>query len=100
MQKRADIIFEHNQFFVSGDLDFSNVMLVYKKFLSQIKKETLLHFDFSKVTSSNSAGLALIIEWVKFASQHHQSIQLKNLPQQLLSIAKAAGLEEILVNSN
>ena len=96
MQKHADIKFQDHQFLVTGNLDFSNVIWVYKKSLLQMHHQTQLVFDFSGLKSSNSAGFALIIEWVKFAKQHHQSIAFTNLPSALLSIAKIAGLDKLL----
>lgn len=84
-----------NQFLVTGDLDYSNVMYVYKKSMGQIKKHTNLVFDFSKLSSSNSAGLALMIEWIKFAANNKINIEFVAIPEHLKSIAKAARIENL-----
>src|SRR3990167_6394962 len=94
--KQATITFNNNQFLLSGELDFSNVMLIYEKSLSQLKQAQQLNFDFSQLHSSNSAGLALIVEWIKYAKQHKKKISLTNLPDNLLSIAKAAGIDKLI----
>lgn len=96
MQKVANVIFKDNQFSVSGELDFSNVMALYEKTLPQIEKCSALNFDFSEVKSSDSSGLALIIEWLRFAKQHQKSIQFTHISNEIMSIAKAAGLDSLI----
>lgn len=98
MHKHADITFENENktFFVSGNLTFFNVMSVYEKSLLHLKETSFLHFDFSKLQSSDSAGLALIIEWMKLANESHKDIQFSHLPQNILTIAKAAGLHHLI----
>lgn len=95
MLKQAGITLENNIFFISGDLDFFNVMSVYQTSLPLLEKPSVLHFDFSRLHSSDSAGLALIIEWMKWADTHRKSIQISHFPNNLLSIAKAAGLDQL-----
>lgn len=108
----ADITFANNEFTVTGDLDFTNVMHVYQKALKQfetagtdavipragagsIPDDTLI-FNFADLKTSNSAGLALIVEWQRYAKQHNKRIEFRNVSSQLQSIAEAAGLEAIL----
>jgi phospholipid transport system transporter-binding protein len=96
MQKTADIIFQNNKFLISGDLDFSNVMLVYAKSLPQLEASSAWEFDFSSLKSSDSSGLALIIEWLKLAKRSNKSIQFTHLSPDLISIAKAAGIDQLI----
>ncbi len=96
MQKKADIIFHDNQFHLSGTLDFSNVQLLYGKSLPQLRACSELNFNFSQLLSSNSSGLALIIEWIKFAKQQQKPIRFLHLSKELISIAKAAGIEALI----
>ncbi len=97
MLKQADIIFRDEHYFILGDLHFSNVMSLYEKSIIQFGKMTTLNINFSEVKSCDSAGLALIIEWLKFAKSHKRSIQLHHLSRDLISLAKAAGVNEILL---
>lgn len=96
MQKKADITFENNQFYVSGDLTFYNVMSIYEKSLPYLLSSAELHFDFSKVNSNDSSALALMMEWFKFAKTHHKQIQFSNFSPELKSIAQVSGLSEII----
>lgn len=97
MTKLADITFQNNVFTLTGELDYSNVMSVYQKSLPHLNNNaTTYTFDFSQVKDSNSAGLALIIEWIKAARRQQKKIQFKSLSPELLSIAKVSGLDKVL----
>lgn len=96
MKKQADIIGNDQILSIQGALDFSNVMSVYKKSLAQIRLHRELMFDFAKLNSSNSAGLALIIEWIKLSKQQNKIFHFKNLPADILSLAKAAGVDKMV----
>lgn len=89
----ADITFKDNQFFISGDLDFSNVMSLYNKSLLTAPRCSDLQFDFSQLASSDSSGLALIIEWIKLAKKLNKPIHFSHLSEDIMSIAKAAGID-------
>ena len=98
MLKNADITFNENRFLVSGDLNFSNVMSVYENSLNQLHHCRELRFDFSQLRSSDSSGLALIMEWIKFARQHQKAVHFSHLSQDLMSLAKVSGLDKIIPN--
>ncbi len=92
----ADVTFTQNEFVLSGSLDFSNVMSVYQKALPQFNSAQTLVFNFAGLKTSNSAGLALMIEWLKRANTTQKRIEFRNVSVELLSIAKAAGLESVI----
>lgn len=96
MQKYADITIENNTCLVSGDLSFANVMSVYEKSLSYLLSSGELNFDFSQVKSSDSAGLALILEWSKFAKSNNKNVRFSTIPPHLVSLAKAADMDEVI----
>ena len=58
--------------------------------------DATLKLDFSRVETSDSAGLALIIEWIKSARQRQITLHLEHLPKQVLSLAKLGGVNTIL----
>lgn len=96
MSKIADITYHENKIIISGDLCFDNVMPVFVKSLAIIEKCTELHFDFAELHTSDSSGLALIIEWIKIANDEDKPILFVNLSSDLQSLIEAAGLEEII----
>jgi len=96
MVNKADITLEQNQLQMSGELDFWNVMSIYKKSLSLLEASPELHFDFSRLKASDSAGLALIVEWIKLGKQLNKPVRFTHLSEDMMSIAKAAGIDGML----
>jgi len=101
---QAEIIQQSQQkYLISGTVDFSTVpelMRRAKDFLKSTGKpvtgqaavEKVL-IDLSKITDCNSAGLALMLEMVKHARSNNIELHFENLPDTLLTIAKAYGVE-------
>lgn|SRR3990167_5195682 len=94
----ADLVLAQGRLVVSGNLDFANAPKVLEKSLQLMPQCVSLHFDFSQLSSANSVVLALIIEWVKYAGQMGKSIRFEHLSEKIISIAKAAGVEKMLVH--
>lgn len=83
-------------FAVSGDLMMHTVMPLLNELNACLKSQSKISIDFSKVGNSDSAALALIVAWLAKAKQLNIKVQLKQLPKQILDIAKASDLLEIL----
>ncbi len=94
----ADITLREGQFHLSGTLNFTTVMSVLEKsramFLTPLDK---FIFNFADVKSSNSAGLALILEWIQYANEQHKPCAFSHLSSDLLSIAKVAGVDQLII---
>ncbi len=86
---------EDNRWWISGELCFSTVDQLLVEFNQIVKDTPPKIIDLSEVTHTDSAGLALLIEWLKF----DKLINFDNIPIQLLSIAAVSGLQD-LINSN
>lgn len=84
------------QFTLSGELTMNTVMQVLAEFGSQIKPQTRVSINFSSVTNSDSAAVALIVAWLVKARQLNINLHLHQLPQQILDIAKASDLLDTL----
>jgi len=83
------------QYQLSGTVDFSTVPALARQASSLLKQQSAsaIEVDCSTITSSNSAGLALMLELVKDAKAHNVELKFKNLPDTLMTIAKAYGVE-------
>jgi phospholipid transport system transporter-binding protein len=96
---QAEITQQNQQkFIISGAVDFSTVPYLMKQasglFQAYAQSEQAkIEIDLSKITSCNSAALALMLEMVKQARLKSIAIHFKNLPEALLTIAKAYGVE-------
>jgi phospholipid transport system transporter-binding protein len=82
---------------VSGELDATTVTDVLKQGEQQFAGVKQLEVDLSGVAQSDSAGLALLIEWLRAARQHDQRLRFSNLPQQLIALAKISEVDELLM---
>lgn len=83
-------------FQISGDLDFRTVPQVWKASQSLFAGKQSLTIDLSGVNRSTSAGLALLVEWMRFADSKGYAIKFLNLPEQMHQIAQLCGVEEKL----
>ncbi|HSS63053.1 MAG TPA: STAS domain-containing protein, partial [Gammaproteobacteria bacterium] len=53
--------------------------------------------DLDSVTRADSAGLALMVEWLKQAKRRDAGLQVVNMPDQMLAIARMSKLDRILM---
>lgn len=97
MKHRAEIRMDGEVLKISGDLDFNNVMSIYKKSLDYFSSALqTLTMDFSGLHTTNSAALALIIDWMRLAKKQNKSIQFSHLSHDIISLEKASGLDKII----
>lgn len=96
MNQAAQIQIENGHLLVSGDLDFRNVVLLWNNSLPLLANCSEFKFDLSNVSVSKSAGLSLLIEWIKLAHREKKSISFKNIPSKLMSIAALCNVDHIL----
>lgn len=83
---------------LSGELGFSTVMDVLEEGRRAIASAptagTVL--DLSGVTKSDSAGLALVVDWLRAARARGVTLAVEAAPAQLADIARVSGLESLL----
>jgi phospholipid transport system transporter-binding protein len=80
---------------IAGPLVFATVQAVLERSRSLLPSAGTAVFDFSAVAQTDSAALALIVEWRKLARQRGLALELRGLPQQLRALAVASGLEAL-----
>jgi phospholipid transport system transporter-binding protein len=78
---------------LSGDLTFATINKKTVQLIDFKKTPSELVIDFTDINNSDSAGLALIIEWLKMSKEAQKKIRFKNIPQQLLTLAKLSGFD-------
>lgn len=81
-------------FVVDGDLTFSTIDKRTVKSFSFLNSSKEITIDLSRVSCTDSAGLALMIEWIKYTRHNKAHIAFKNIPEQLLTLAKLSGLDK------
>jgi phospholipid transport system transporter-binding protein len=87
---------ETGRYRLYGELDLSTIRelsLAGAKLFAVLPR---CDIDLAEVKHSSSAGLALLIEWMKFARARECDLNLINLPAQLQRMARLSGLERVL----
>lgn len=86
----------YGSWMLTGDLSFSTVPDLMKGMDMQSADRDRISIDLAGVTRSDSAGLALLVEWLRESERLGKSITFLNMPAQMQSIARICGLGEIL----
>ncbi len=91
-----------NHCFIEGELTFSSLNKKNIPSCAFLKKNNPICIDLKKVTTADSAGLALLLEWIKQSKKHNTKLVFKHIPHQLLTLATLSGLDlnEYLIDDN
>ncbi|SCZ50561.1 STAS domain-containing protein [Thiohalomonas denitrificans] len=82
---------------VEGELTFETVTDVLKQSDSVFKTGSgALVIDLSGVTRSDSAGVTLLMEWLRRARQADLELHFQQIPEQMRAIARTSGMEPLL----
>lgn len=84
------------RFTISGVLGFSTVADILEDSKELFEDYSVIKVDFSGVTESDSAGLALLLEWVNWAKHYVREIRYLNIPAQIRAIARISEVDELL----
>jgi phospholipid transport system transporter-binding protein len=83
----------NENYVVEGELTFSSINKKALPSLIFLQSAKTICIDLKKIISADSAGLALIIEWIKQSKQYKTQLVFKNIPHQLLTLATLSGLD-------
>jgi len=87
----------NGSFQLEGALSYANVSSVYKKTAGFFKKNrTHIQIDLGGITHSDSAGVALLVEWLSEARDNNQILKFINIPKQMLEMVRISSLERVL----
>lgn len=79
---------------LTGRLDMDSCGELAKTLTSKLNQP--LELDFSEVSAVDSAALSLILELRRAAAIQGQSLKLRNLPDELGSLAMLYGIDPLL----
>lgn len=85
-------------YLLSGELTFTTVPDTWNHSGNLFAGVGPLVFDFAGITRSDSAALALLLEWIRVARRQGREIHYHNLPDQLLAVADVSGMKGILIS--
>ncbi len=81
---------------VRGELDFDTVADLWATTEAPILLEPILRVDLGGVQRSNSAGVALLVQWLRQARRRQVELVFIDVPAQLREIVRVADLEQVL----
>jgi phospholipid transport system transporter-binding protein len=81
----------------AGELGFATAAHALRAGIEQIGRDGDQVIDLSGVTSGDSAGVAVLVEWVSASAALGIGLRYENVPPQMLAIARISDLEELLL---
>ena len=79
-----------------GDLSFRSVPGLLETARDMIGEVAEITVDLAEVRRSDSAGVALLVEWMRDVRRQGKSITYLNIPSQMLAIARVSSLDTVL----
>ena len=84
------------RFSLSGEMSFDTAERILRDSEEPFEAHTQLNIDLDGVTMSDSAGLALLLEWVTWANHTVREIRFTGMPERVSAIAKTTEVEPLL----
>lgn len=84
------------EFAVRGELDFDSVAALWQESEKLFREELPQCIDLAEVSRSNSAGVALLVDWLRQARRRDRKLRFVNVPSQMVSIIEVADLDTVL----
>ncbi|MBT8091768.1 MAG: STAS domain-containing protein [Gammaproteobacteria bacterium] len=84
------------RFALSGEMNFDTAERILRASESPFEDHTQIDIDLSDVTDSDSAGLALLLEWITWANHTVREIRFHHIPERILAIAKTTEVDGLL----
>jgi phospholipid transport system transporter-binding protein len=86
-------------FGVSGAMTFDSVTTLWRESDQMFSGDGVVQIDLQEVTHTDSAGLALLVEWLREAGRRGGRVEFLNLPVQMVALADAANLQPVLTGN-
>lgn len=84
---------------LSGELSFATVTELLQQSRSLFAGESSVEVDLSGVTHGDSAGLSLLIEWLRQAKLQSRQLRYVALPAQLNALASISDVDGLLATT-
>ncbi len=84
------------KFVLSGELGFNSADQILRESEGLFEDHTRIEVDLANVTRTDSAGLALLLEWITWANHTVREISFLNTPEKITAIARTTEVEGLL----
>jgi phospholipid transport system transporter-binding protein len=85
------------QYALAGELSFASVKRALQQTSNIFSAPGRTVFDLADISKADSAGLALLLEWLRQADFGGVELHYAKLPKQLSAMAHVAGIDGILI---
>jgi phospholipid transport system transporter-binding protein len=81
-----------------GAICFDSAAQALSSGLALIDRGENTTIDLAQVSEADSAGLAVLVEWLAHARQLDTAIHYANIPAQILAVARISDLDALLMD--
>jgi phospholipid transport system transporter-binding protein len=95
MSSRAILSIDGNTLTLSGELDHESVLRIDVEGQQWLRSpaQVQCNIELNGVTYASSAGIALLLSWLRVAEQQQKTLHILRAPANLIALAKVGGLE-------
>ena len=83
-------------FALSGEMTFETAERILTVSEEPFEQHTRIEVDLAGITRADSAGLALLLEWITWANHTVREIRFRSMPERILAIARTTEVEQLL----
>ena len=80
---------------LQGDVTMDTVPALFAQGLQHLSRKNLV-VDLAQTQAVDSAAVSILLAWQRAAQSGQRTLQITNLPENLLSLARLYGVEEML----
>ena len=84
------------RFALTGEMTFETAERILLASEEPFEQHTRIEVDLSGVEKADSAGLALLLEWITWANHTVREIRYQSMPERVLAIAKTTEVDSLL----
>ncbi len=83
-------------FALNGEMTFETAERILMASEEPFEQHTRIEVDLAGVTRADSAGLALLLEWITWANHTVREIRFLSMPERVLAIARTTEVDQLL----
>ncbi len=84
------------RFVLTGEMTFDTAERILRESEAPFEEHTRIEVDLSGVEKADSAGLALLLEWITWANHTVREIRFVDMPERVLAIARTTEVDSLL----
>ncbi len=84
------------RFTLSGRMAFDTAGQILRESEGPFAEHTRIEVDLASVDETDSAGLALLLEWITWANHTVREIRFTEMPEKIKAIARTTEVEHLL----